>query len=67
MINLHLARYYNMAAAVYALEQQVAIAAVSRACSLTSSVFKKLVTAEKVTKGDKSPVTGELVGTDRIS
>jgi len=40
-----------------ALEKQVAIAAVQRACRLTSSVFKKLVTNETVTKNDKSPVT----------
>ncbi|GJJ09265.1 hypothetical protein Clacol_003487 [Clathrus columnatus] len=41
----------------YALEKQVAISAVLRACSLTSSVFKKLVKDETVTKNDKSPVT----------
>ncbi|KAG9088303.1 hypothetical protein FS749_002257 [Ceratobasidium sp. UAMH 11750] len=44
-------------AAAYALEKHVAITAVSRACSLTASVFKKLVNAETVIKGDKSPVT----------
>ena len=48
-----------MAAAAYALEKHVAIAAVSRACGLTASVFKKLVNTETVIKGDKSPVTGE--------
>ncbi|CAE6400036.1 unnamed protein product [Rhizoctonia solani] len=49
------------AAAAYALEKQVAIAAVSRACGLTATVFKKLVSAETLTKGDKSPVTvGDL-------
>ena len=42
----------------YALEKQVAISAVLRACSLTSSVFNKLVKNETVTKDDKSPVTG---------
>ena len=42
----------------YALEKQVAISAVRRACSLTSSVFNKLVKNETVTKDDKSPVTG---------
>ena len=42
----------------FALEKQVAIAAVQRACRLTSSVFNKLVTSETVTKNDKSPVTG---------
>ncbi|KAG8796078.1 hypothetical protein FRC12_005348 [Ceratobasidium sp. 428] len=44
-------------AAAYALEKHVAITAVSRACQLTASVFKKLVNAETVIKGDKSPVT----------
>ncbi|KAG6337178.1 hypothetical protein ID866_1892 [Astraeus odoratus] len=41
----------------YAAEKQVAIAAVRRACALTSSVFNKLVKNETLTKGDKSPVT----------
>jgi len=44
-------------ALTYALEKQVAISAVLRACSLTSSVFNKLVKDETVTKNDKSPVT----------
>jgi 3'(2'), 5'-bisphosphate nucleotidase len=44
-----------------ALEKQVAIAAVQRACRLTNSVFKKLVTEETVTKNDKSPVTGHTL------
>jgi hypothetical protein len=44
----------------YAREKQVAIAAVRRACALTSSVFNKLVKSETATKGDKSPVTGTL-------
>ncbi|KZO97675.1 putative MET22-protein ser/thr phosphatase [Calocera viscosa TUFC12733] len=44
-------------AAAFALEKQVAISAVLRACRLTSSVFTKLVTSETVTKNDKSPVT----------
>ena len=43
----------------YASEKQVALAAVRRACSLTSSVFTKLVKNETLIKGDKSPVTGE--------
>lgn len=38
-------------------EKQVAIAAVRRACILTSSVFNKLVKGESLTKDDKSPVT----------
>jgi 3'(2'), 5'-bisphosphate nucleotidase len=41
-------------------EQQVAVAAVKRACSLTSSVFNKLVKNETLVKGDKSPVTGSF-------
>jgi len=39
-------------------EEQVAIAAVQRACTLTSNVFNKLVKNETLVKGDKSPVTG---------
>ena len=42
----------------YAIEKQVAVAAVRRACALTASVFNKLVKSETLTKGDKSPVTG---------
>ena len=42
----------------FALEQQVAIAAVRRACVLTTTVFNKLVAGETLVKGDKSPVTG---------
>jgi 3'(2'), 5'-bisphosphate nucleotidase len=42
----------------YALERQLALSAVRRACALTSSVFNKLVKNETLTKGDKSPVTG---------
>ncbi|KAH9958442.1 3(2),5-bisphosphate nucleotidase HAL2 [Russula dissimulans] len=41
----------------FALEQQVAIAAVRRACALTTTVFNKLVAGETLVKGDKSPVT----------
>ncbi|KAG5635874.1 hypothetical protein H0H81_009832 [Sphagnurus paluster] len=41
----------------YATEKKVAVAAVRRACQLTSSVFNKLVKNETLTKGDKSPVT----------
>lgn len=40
-----------------AAEQQVAIAAVKRACTLTASVFNHLVKGETLVKGDKSPVT----------
>jgi 3'-phosphoadenosine 5'-phosphosulfate (PAPS) 3'-phosphatase len=43
-----------------AAEQQVAVAAVQRACALTSSVFNTLVKGETLVKGDKSPVTGAL-------
>jgi len=45
-------------ASPFLLEQQVAIAAVRRACSLTTTVFNKLVVGETLVKGDKSPVTG---------
>ncbi|EJD04851.1 3,5-bisphosphate nucleotidase HAL2 [Fomitiporia mediterranea MF3/22] len=41
----------------YALEKEVAVAAVRRACQLTSSVFNKLVKGEQLIKDDKSPVT----------
>ncbi|KAG7087315.1 hypothetical protein E1B28_013292 [Marasmius oreades] len=41
----------------FTTEKQLAIAAVRRACHLTSSVFNKLVKNETLTKGDKSPVT----------
>ena len=41
----------------YSVEKKVAVAAVLRACSLTSSVFKNLVQGETITKDDKSPVT----------
>lgn len=43
----------------FATEKQVALAAVRRACALTSSVFNNLVKNETLTKGDKSPVTGK--------
>ncbi|ELU38743.1 3',5'-bisphosphate nucleotidase [Rhizoctonia solani AG-1 IA] len=56
----------KMAAAKYALEKQVAIAAVSRACGLTTSVFQKLVTAETLIKGDKSPVTVGDIGAQAV-
>jgi hypothetical protein len=39
-------------------EQQVAVAAVKRACVLTASVFNHLVKGQTLVKGDKSPVTG---------
>lgn len=42
----------------FPLEQQVAIAAVRRACALTTTVFNKLVAGETLVKGDNSPVTG---------
>lgn len=45
----------------YAFEEKVAIAAVRRACALTSSVFEKLIKNETLVKGDKSPVTGTCV------
>ncbi|KAG9312595.1 hypothetical protein JVU11DRAFT_6992 [Chiua virens] len=41
----------------YAIEKQVAVVAVRRACALTSSIFNNLVKNETLTKGDKSPVT----------
>ncbi|KAJ3550497.1 hypothetical protein NMY22_g436 [Coprinellus aureogranulatus] len=41
----------------YAFEERVAIAAVRRACALTSSVFERLIKNETLVKGDKSPVT----------
>ncbi|KAI0246043.1 hypothetical protein BJV78DRAFT_1277315 [Lactifluus subvellereus] len=41
----------------FALEKQVAIAAVRRACALTTTVFNKLVAGETLVKGDNSPVT----------
>lgn len=43
----------------FTTEEQVAVAAVGRACQLTSSVFNKLVKNETLVKGDKSPVTGK--------
>ncbi len=42
-------------------EKQFAVAAVRRACRLTSTVFDKLVKNETLTKGDKSPVTGNFM------
>lgn len=50
-------RSYSMSL-TFAAEKQVAVAAVRRACLLTSSVFNKLVKNETLTKDDKSPVTG---------
>ncbi|KAL0947948.1 hypothetical protein HGRIS_010577 [Hohenbuehelia grisea] len=41
----------------FSTEKQVAISAVRRACSLTASVFNRLVKSETSTKDDKSPVT----------
>lgn len=43
--------------AQYDLERAIAISAVERASSLTDKVFRNLVTADTVTKKDKSPVT----------
>jgi len=45
---------------LYAIEEQVAVTAVRRACQLTSSMFNTLIKDETVTKDDKSPVTIEL-------
>ena len=45
-------------AAPFLLEQQVEIAAVRRACTLTTTVFNKLVVGETLVKGDRSPITG---------
>lgn len=44
----------------YEKEQQVAIAAVLKACDVAQATFQKLVNDETVTKKDKSPVTGEV-------
>ena len=44
--------------APYSTEKQIAIAAVRRACGLTTSIFNKIVKQETVTKEDSSPVTG---------
>ena len=44
----------------FALEKEVAVSAVLRACQLTSSIFNRLVKDEKLTKDDKSPVTGSF-------
>ncbi len=50
--------HINMSSSTqYALERAIAISAVERACSLTDKVFRNLVTADTVTKKDKSPVT----------
>ncbi|KAJ7508567.1 hypothetical protein B0H11DRAFT_1965686 [Mycena galericulata] len=47
----------TMSTRPFALERQLGLSAVRRACVLTSSVFNKLVKNETLTKGDKSPVT----------
>jgi hypothetical protein len=39
-------------------EKNVAVAAIRRACGLTSLVFNKLVRGETLTKNDRTPVTG---------
>ena len=49
----------HMSQQAYWPEEQVAVAAVRRACRLTSSVFNKLVRNEVLTKKDNSPVTGK--------
>lgn len=46
----------------FAAERQLAVAAVQRACILTSSVFNKLIKNETLTKDDKTPVTGMVLG-----
>ncbi|KAI0820866.1 3',5'-bisphosphate nucleotidase [Trametes gibbosa] len=46
-----------MTTPTYAVEKQIAIAAVRRACGLTASVFNTLVKQETLTKEDASPVT----------
>ena len=51
---------YNVMSLAFALEKQVAVSAVLRACSLTTSIFNKLVKDEALTKDDKSPVTGSF-------
>ena len=58
--NIHRSRKMSHS---YATEEQVAVAAVRRACHLTSSVFNRLVKNETLTKGDKSPVTGMNLST----
>jgi len=50
--------HYTVMSKPYSTEEQVAVSAVRRACSLTASVFNKLVRNETLVKGDKSPVTG---------
>ena len=42
----------------YKHEQEVAVAAVLKACDVAQATFQKLVNDETVTKKDKSPVTG---------
>ncbi|PFH49180.1 hypothetical protein AMATHDRAFT_63691 [Amanita thiersii Skay4041] len=41
----------------YETEKEFAVAAVRRACQVTSVVFNRLIKNETLTKGDKSPVT----------
>lgn len=53
----YLFRSFHMSQS-YATEEQLAVAAVRRACTLTSTVFDTLIKNETLTKGDKSPVTG---------
>lgn len=50
-----------------ATEQQVALAAVRRACTVTSLVFNNLVKGETLVKGDKSPVTGASLSSSFIA
>lgn len=51
----------NTMSLAFALEKELAVSAVLRACQLTSSIFNKLVKDERLTKGDKSPVTGSRI------
>jgi hypothetical protein len=43
----------------FTTEKQFAVAAVRRACGLTSILFDNLVKGETLTKDDKTPVTGK--------
>ena len=44
----------------FAIERAVAIYAVLKACKVCQNVFNKLVSSEKVTKKDRTPVTGKI-------
>jgi hypothetical protein len=58
ILSCRLFRQSHSMSLTFATEKQVAVAAVRRACWLTSSVFNRLVKNETITKNDKSPVTG---------